>query len=219
MKAQANVTHQALPVSAPRAKAMGTSRQHAPDLMQMREAAAQSPGVLGLHQLQRDAAAYSGAPIQRVVTKARLAPWAQKEQWQSSETGHVLYDSEDEAQAAEDRVIAEREARDRPLWNDAAQSAEWEIIGSARRHYNDGWGALYAIESDNDLINCIEQNENYPVSAGSHTIELGSHNHLGEYVRRPCTIVYNVRIEPLTVGSITEDVSVHEVFHCGPSDQ
>ena len=223
MKAQANVTHQALPVSAPRPKAMGTSRQHAPDLMQMREAAAQSPGVLGLHQLQLDAAAYSGAPIQRVVTP-NLVPWGpNKGKWKSSETGREDYDTQQDAQAADDLAREARLAAEEDAWEQEADRVSWEfrdLNGRLTAHYRDGWGAKYGIQSHAQLQAYIEQYNADGDSPGQYTIDIGSYGNVKDHhMMRPCTIVYNVWIEQLTVGPITGDITVREVFHCGPSDQ
>ena len=218
MNAQATLTHRTTPASTQKSKAKDTSVIPPSNLAQLRHAADQSPSVHSLHQLQQDASKYSDVAIQRIVTQNPV-PWGpDRDKWLSSEIFGQLYDSEEEAQAAEDRVLAEREAQNQEAWNDAADQIAWQIEGSARRHYDDGWGALYGIQSDNALIDRISQCDDYPIGGGEHRIDLEKHGHPQEHVMRPCTIVSDVETQTLTVGPITQDVAVYHVFHCGPSD-
>lgn len=189
----------------------------------MREAAAQSPGVLGLHQLQRDAAACSGALIQRVVTP-NAVPWGpNKGKWKSSETSREDYDTQQDAQAADDLAREARLAAEEDAWAQEAGRVSWVFRDNNRRltaHYEDGWGEKYRIQSHAQLQTYIERHNQDGDNPGEYTIDIGSHgNAQDHYMMRHCTIMYNVWIESLTVGPITEDVTVREVFHCGPSGQ
>ena len=80
--------------------------------------------------------------------------------------------------------------------------ATWGINQSARRHYRDGWGALYGITNDNALKQAITDEDNW--DAGDHRVELGVHNH------RDCYIRYNNSYERNRDGHTY-------TWHCGPA--
>lgn len=91
-----------------------------------------------------------------------------------------------------------------------AQMAWIPIINnSARRHYNDGWGDLYGVTSDDDLVDEVEQNG--PVGDGEQSIDLGTHAHDGEHLVRPCYIAFSN-----WQGNDGDDMST--IFHCGPGN-
>ncbi len=219
MKAQATLTHRATPASTRKSNAKDTSISPLSGLTQLRHAADQSPSVHALHQLQQNASDYSDVTIQRIVTPNPV-PWGpNKGKWRSSETGKEDYDTQQEAQIADDLARQRREQAEEENWNNAADQFAWQIELSARRHYDDGWGALYGIQSDDALIDRILQSDDYPIGGGEHKIDLGTYGHSREHVMRPCTIVSDVETQTLTVGPITHDVAVYRAFHCGPSDQ
>src|SRR6185369_4866685 len=59
--------------------------------------------------------------------------------------------------------------------------ATWGINQSARRHYNDGWGARYGIRNDSQLRQAIINEDNW--DEGSHRVELGVYNQRDCYIR------------------------------------
>jgi hypothetical protein len=84
---------------------------------------------------------------------------------------------------------------------------QWRIYNSARKHYDDGWGALYGITRDAQLKAVVAEGSD---AEGNQSIELGRFAHPDEYMRRLCTVAY----ENVWNGNVCETI----VFHCGPNN-
>ena len=85
------------------------------------------------------------------------------------------------------------------------------VTDSGRRHYNDGWGALYHIQNDNSLKANVNDNE-----PGNWTQDIGRYYHAGENRRRNCTIGYR---NTARRGPRGRNDIVTSIYHCGPSSQ
>ncbi len=88
-------------------------------------------------------------------------------------------------------------------------ATNWKIYKSARKHYDDGWGALYNIIRDQDIKDDI--NSSGTTAKGKQSLSLGTYYHDVENVRRWCSIGYENYDKNLAGDYITD------VFHCGPS--
>jgi len=85
---------------------------------------------------------------------------------------------------------------------------------SGRRHYDDGWGALYGIQNDNSLKAEVQNDQ-----LGNWTRDLGEFYHAGEGHRRPCTVGYRNRNRVRRRGGREVNDTVTSIYHCGPSSQ
>jgi hypothetical protein len=79
------------------------------------------------------------------------------------------------------------------------------VWGSARRHYFDGWGALYGIQSDRSL----RSEFNTAGNLGEYSVSLGEQYHPGENKTKECTIRYR------NEGRGGDNVDCL-IRHCGP---
>jgi len=185
----------------------------------MRTYANDSPRVRQLKAYQEIADSSSRSPIQRVV-KQSTARWGLTQgKWITTLAENKGFDTQEQAQAEENRILAEQQDADEAAWNAAAEAKSWYFADAQKRltkHYNDGWGALYGITSHDDIKPYIEQNADVEQD-GENTIDLGTHFLKKENADRKCTIVYSVELITLTVGPITDTLYRRTVFHCGPS--
>ena len=83
-----------------------------------------------------------------------------------------------------------------------------KIKGAAKKHYKDGWGALYNIQNDSDLKGRIPTNAQN--ANRDYYINLGRYTHTNEGVRKRCNILY-------TCYTPYSGANTHKtVKHCGP---
>lgn len=85
---------------------------------------------------------------------------------------------------------------------------------SGRRHYSDGWGALYKIQNDSSLKSEVNN-----VRHGNWTRDLGRYYHPEEKVERPCTVGYKNRSRNARGRREGEIDTITSIYHCGPSNQ
>lgn len=101
-----------------------------------------------------------------------------------------------------EEVLAEEVSED-----EAETVYVWDIRPSAKNHYNDGWGALYHIQSDVALREAICGPDG-TVDAGDQEIYLGQHSKVKDSVKG-CNILYSNTWEGSTCTT--------RVWHCGPT--
>lgn len=85
---------------------------------------------------------------------------------------------------------------------------------AGRRHYGDGWGALYHIQNDSSLKAEVQNDQ-----LGNWTRDLGRYYHSEEDVERPCTVGYRNRNRPTTRKGEEVNDTITSIYHCGPSSQ
>ena len=86
-----------------------------------------------------------------------------------------------------------------------AQLRTKEVNESAKKHYDDGWGALYNIQDDDTLKATVTGEKR-----GRWIKDLGSFKR-GRGKPRPCTVAYN------NTGNRVDGVTY--IYHCGPSSR
>ena len=85
------------------------------------------------------------------------------------------------------------------------------IIDSARNHYDDGWGALYDVTEDSELLDRVGGSDSDPDREWR--INLGDFYHEEEDVTRNCKI--DGEDWTKTVGP--KKYKKTKIWHCGPS--
>ena len=91
------------------------------------------------------------------------------------------------------------------------QRRETSIIDSARNHYDDGWGALYDVTEDSELLDRVGGSDSDPDREWR--INLGDFYHEEEDVTRNCKIAGEDWTK--TVGP--KKYKKTKIWHCGPS--
>lgn len=186
-----------------------------------------SAPVQGLQRLQAAADAHGARTLQRKVQKS-TAPWGPtKGKWITTLKNNVGYDTQEEAQQAEDRIVAQQQQAAEAAWQVEARKKSWSFAngeGRLSEHYTDGWGALYGIQSHVALREYIEAHIPGDEAVGRNRIDLGTRVHPTEGPgstpkRRPCYIMYELfEAEDFTHGGITHNINPREAFHCGPGN-
>ncbi|MGB1252924.1 MAG: hypothetical protein ACPG8W_20080 [Candidatus Promineifilaceae bacterium] len=201
------------PVSLAQRAALNANSLHPRDALQLQRAF----GNRAVGQL------LTQTPIQREVKKSSAGWGKTAGKWITTLAPSQGYDTKEEAQAAENKIMSDKAQAQEDAWQAEADKQAWVFKdGSGRltEHFNDGWGDTYGITSYDDLRWHIDQTVSQDdESVGDKVIDLGDNLHADEHVKRPCSIRYDVtELITVTVGPITRQVFKREVYHCGPAN-